>query len=50
MNNLSSSFEISISHMNISFSMDESNLAKAVNKIIAFFSSVVSIGSAPISV
>jgi 2C-methyl-D-erythritol 2,4-cyclodiphosphate synthase len=50
MNNLSSSFEFSISHMSISFSMDESSLAKVVNKIIAFLSSVVSIGSAPISV
>jgi hypothetical protein len=30
--------------------MDESSLAKVVNKIIAFLSSVVSIGSAPISV
>jgi hypothetical protein len=29
--------------------MDESSLAKVVNKIIAFLSSVVSIGSAPIS-
>jgi hypothetical protein len=48
MNNLSS-FEFSISHMGISFSMDESSLAKVVNKIIAFLSSVVSIGSAPIS-
>jgi hypothetical protein len=36
MNNLSSSFEFSISHMSISFSMDETSLAKVVNKIIAF--------------
>ena len=50
MNNLSSSFEFSISHMSISFSMDESSLAKVVNKIIAFLSSVVSTGSAPTSV
>jgi hypothetical protein len=35
MNNLSSSFEFSISHMSISFSMDETSLAKVVNKIIA---------------
>jgi hypothetical protein len=35
--------------MNISFSMDETSLAKVVNKIIAFLSSVVSIGSAPIN-
>ena len=50
MNNLSSSFEFSITQMNISFSMDESSLAKVVNKIVALLSSVVSIGSAPISV
>ena len=50
MNHLSSSFEFSISHMSISFSMDESSLAKVVNKITAFLCSVVSIGSAPISV
>jgi hypothetical protein len=50
MNSLSSSFEFSISHMSMSFSMDESSLAKVVNKIIAFLSSVVSIGSAPFSV
>ena len=50
MNNLSSSFEFSISHMSMSFSMDESSLSKVVNKIIAFLSSIVSIGSAPISV
>ena len=31
--------------MSMSFSMDESSLAKVVNKIIAFLSSVVSIGS-----
>ena len=30
--------------------MDESSLAKVVNKIIAFLSCVVSIGSAPISI
>jgi hypothetical protein len=45
MKNLSSSFEFSISHMSMSFSMDESSLAKVVNKIIAFLSSVVSIAS-----
>jgi hypothetical protein len=50
MKNLFSSFEFSISHMSMSFSMDESSLAKVVNTIIAFLSSVVSIGSAPISV
>jgi hypothetical protein len=42
--------EFSISHMSTSFSMDESSLAKVVNKTIAFLSSVVSIGSAPMSV
>jgi hypothetical protein len=36
MNSLSSSFEFSISHMSMSFSIDESSLAKVVNKIIAF--------------
>jgi hypothetical protein len=36
--------------MSISFSMDDSSLANVVNKIITFLSSVVSIGSAPISV
>ena len=46
----SSSCDFSITHMSISFSMDESSLAKVVNKIIAFLSCVVSIGSAPISI